>query len=372
MQIDRYLKSGVREWLDQRMVFIGGPRQVGKTYLAKEFIASTRDYFTWDDLADREQIKSHRFPSAAGTLVLDEVHKYPSWRSLLKGLYDKNAGQLRFLVTGSARLDHFRRGGDSLFGRYHYFRLHPFSFGEVDAEYKRTTLEALLAYGGFPEPFIRHNARFARIWRRERIARVVHQDLRDLTNLKDYHQLELLADLLPSKVGSLLSLNSIAEDLAKSPHTIANWIDILGSVYQCYTVPPYGPPKIKANRKQQKLYLWDWSTIEDEGPRFENLVASHLLKYCHWVEDTEGHRMELRFLKDQQGHEVDFVVLKDKRPLLAVECKSGERAVSPSLRYFQGRIPCDALYQVHTGARSYQQDGIRVMPFGDFCRQIGV
>ncbi len=372
MQIERYLKSSVQEWLDQRMVFIGGPRQVGKTHLAREFIAAPRDYYSWDDLADREQIKSHRFPADSGTLVLDEVHKYPQWRSLLKGLYDKNAGQLRFIVTGSARLDLFRRGGDSLFGRYHYFRLHPFSYGEVDAEYRLETLDALLEYGGFPEPFIRHTARFARIWRRERMARVIHQDLRDLTNLKDYTQLELLADLLPSKVGSLLSLNSIAEDLAKSPHTIANWIDILGSVYQCYTVAPYGPPKIKANRKQQKLYLWDWSVIESPGARFENLVASHLLKYCHLMEDTEGHQMELRFLRDQQGHEVDFVVLKNKRPALMVECKTGERAASPSLLYFRDRVSCRELYQVHGGERSYQQDGVRVMPFGEFCRIIGV
>lgn len=372
MPIVRYLSNHIEEWLNDRMVFIGGPRQVGKTHLAKTFMSPKDGYYSWDDLRDRVTIKEHSFPGAAKTLVLDEIHKYPRWRTLLKGTYDKSKDRLKIIVTGSARLDHFRKSGDSLFGRYHYFRLHPLTLPEIQMQSKKDGLSSLLRFGGFPEPFLKQKESFAKIWRRERSARVFHDDLRDLTNLKDYTQLELLADLLPSKVGSLLSLNSLGEDLEKSPHTIAHWISILESIYHCYLVPPYGPPKVKALKKQQKLYLWDWSALEDEGAKFENFVASHLLKFCHFIEDTQGDLMELRFLKDQFGREVDFVVLKNKKPLFAVECKSGEKHLGPHLRYFKERTTIPKFFQVHLGDRHSLVDGIEVIPFALFCEKVGL
>ncbi|MEI7973903.1 MAG: AAA family ATPase [Bdellovibrio sp.] len=303
MQITRYLAPAVLKWLNTRMVFIEGPRQVGKTFLGKAFIKDSRSYLSWDDLGDREIIRSHRIGQLSSPLLLDEIHKYSRWRSLMKGVFDKKSDDLKIIVTGSARLDHFGKGGDSLFGRYHYLRLHPFSLPELMSAGQPATLDELLEFGGFPEPFLQKDPSFLKIWRRERVARVITQDLRDLTNLKDYSDLEILADILPSKVGSLLSYNKIGEDLEKSPHTIKNWIQILGSVYHCYTIAPYGPPRVKALKKQQKLYLWDWSVVPNEGAKFENLVASQLLEYCHYVEDTQGDAMELRFLKDEFGRE---------------------------------------------------------------------
>lgn len=372
MQINRYLTDSINTWLDQRMVFIGGPRQVGKTYLSKTFLENKKSYLSWDDISDRELLKKHQIPVNSSILAIDEIHKYPRWRTLLKGFYDKNSEDIKLIITGSARLDLFRKGGDSLFGRYHYLRLHPFSLHEIDSKMGKDSVQALLRFGGFPEPFIKQSDSFSKIWTRERMAKVIHQDLRDLTTLKDYTDLELLADLLPSRVGSLLSVNSIAEDLEKSPHTIKNWIEILSTVYQCYSIAPFGPPKIKAIKKQQKLYLWDWSVIPDIGPRFENMVASHLLKYCHFIEDTQGDQMELRFLRDQFNHEVDFVVLKNTKPLFAVECKTGEKQLSKSVLFYKAKTTIPKFYQVHLGKKHYQSDGVTVLPFQEFSKEVGL
>lgn len=373
MHLVRYLNPAVQEWKSQRMVFIGGPRQVGKTFLAKEFLKSPDCYLSWDDLEDREKLRQHKFPPEFKLMVFDEVHKYARWRTLLKGLYDKKHLNQQFIVTGSARLDHFRKGGDSLFGRYHYLRLHPFSVSEVVNEFGNRSLEKLLKYGGFPEPLFKQNDSFSKIWRRERVARVIQQDLRDLTNLKDYSLLEVLADAIPALVGSLLSIKSLAEDLEKSPHTIKNWIEILESVYLCFRILPYGPPRIKAMKKQAKIFLWDWSAVENHGPRFENLVACHLLKFCHFVEDTQGDLMELRFIHDQVGREVDFVVLKNKKPLFAVEVKAGDRDLSSGVRYFRENTNIPKFYQVHLGTRDSgsSQTG-HILPFQKFCQLEGL
>ena len=243
---------------------------------------------------------------------------------------------------------------------------------EIQPYLQTKTVDSLLRFGGFPEPLIKGEERFSKIWRAERTQRVIHQDLRDLTNLKDYIELELLADALPPRVGSLLSVNSLAEDLDKSPHTISRWLEVLSSVYTCFIIKPYGPPKIKAMKKQGKLYLWDWSAIEDMGARFENMVASHLLKHCHFIEDTEGDQMELRFVRDSLGREIDFVVLRNRKPAFAVECKSGERGASKSLKYFKERTKIPELFQVHLGTKSFLQDGIAVLPFAEFCMNKGI
>lgn len=261
------------------MVLIGGPRQVGKTTLAKSFIKDKKQYMTWDDLEDRAVIKSHQVNTDLKIVVLDEIHKYARWRTLIKGLFDKYSDILSIIVTGSAKLDHFRKGGDSLVGRYHYYRLHPLSLPEVDPKYKAETTKDLLKYGGFPEPFSIKNENEYRRWQRERLSRVVFQDVSDLGTVKELTKIELLVDLLPSKVGSVLSIKSIQEDLEVSPNTVSHWIEILELVYYCYRILPYGPPKIRAVKKSNKLYLWDWAQVENSGARFENMVASHLLKY---------------------------------------------------------------------------------------------
>jgi len=367
----RYLQKPIEQDLREKMVFLGGPRQVGKTTFAQSLIKDFRDghaaYLNWDLVSDRRSILEGAWPSSERLIILDEIHKYVKWRSLIKGYYDKFKNSHEFLVTGSARLDHYRKGGDSLVGRYHYFRMHPLSLAEVGEE----NLKELLRFGGFPEPFIRQRASTLRRWHLERRERVIYSDIRDLERVNEISHIELLAEALPERVGSPLSRKNLAEDLEVDFKTAERWITILENVYYCFRISPFGAPRIKAVKKEQKLYLWDWSEHSDEGKRWENFVASHLLKFCHFEQDTQGHKMELRFLRDVTGREVDFVVLRDKIPIFAVECKSGEKGASPHLNYFSARTSIPTFFQVHQGTREYSSsDKIHVLPFAKFCKKL--
>jgi hypothetical protein len=255
-------------------------------------------------------------------------------------------------------------------GRYRYFRLHPFSLRELTRSPSRSDLEALLKFGGFPEPLFARNEAEHRIWQRDRISRVVREDLRDLERVREISLIEHLVDMLPSRVGSPLSVKSLSEDLQVAHKTAERWLTILENMYVCFRISPYGTPRVRAVKKERKLYLWDWSSVPDSGPRFENLVASQLLKYCHWVEDTEGYSMELRFLRDSDGREVDFVVLRDRKPLFAVECKWGEKAIGAATRYFAERTPIPRFYQVHLGEKSFATGKVTVLPFIDLCEEL--
>jgi predicted AAA+ superfamily ATPase len=357
------------------MVFIGGPRQVGKTTLSLNYLSPSSirnpQYLNWDFADDKSRILKNQIPLTGPRVLLDEIHKYRKWRNLLKGLYDKYHEEHSFIVTGSARLDYFRKGGDSLLGRYRYFRLHPFSLTEFSKNPSAKELKQLLKFGGFPEPLFHMNESEHRIWQRERMQRVISEDLRDLESVKEISLVLLLAEILPTKVGSPLSLNSLSEDLEVSQPTVKRWIELLSLLYYSFLVSPFGTARIRAVKKLQKLYLWDWSLVEEDGFRFENLVASHLLKYCHFLEDTEGFKMELRYLRDTDGREIDFVVLKDRKPLFAVECKSGEKELSKHIEYFRQRTNIPAFYQVHTKEQDYgSPKSGRVLPLTTFCKEL--
>lgn len=375
----RYITRCVASDLAEKMVFVGGPRQVGKTTFALSMLSGQQDesspgYLNWDVLEDRESILDARLPPDASTVIFDEVHKYARWRDLLKGLYDKHKSSVSFLVTGSARLDYYRKGGDSLQGRYHYHRLHPFSAREVADQPDAATIEQLLAFGGFPEPFLKASERAHRRWLREISQRVIHEDIASLENVREISNLDLLLHHLPACVGSPLSVNSLSKLLQVAPQTVDHWLAIFERLYLCYRIPPFGAKRIRAVRKEKKLYFWDWSRVADPGPRFENMVAGHLLKYCHAVEDSEGHEMELRFIRDTDKREVDFVVMRDGVPEFAVECKTGERSVSQACRYFRERTAIPRFYQVHLGQRDFgnAEAGTRVMPFARFCSEVGL
>jgi predicted AAA+ superfamily ATPase len=327
-------------------------------------------YLSWDDVRVRPRLRHGELPPNEPRVVLDEIHKYPRWRNLVKGLYDTRPPGQSFLVTGSARLEVYRRGGDSLHGRYHPYRLHPFSLAEAGGG--RDVLDALLRFGGFPEPFSKGSERHWRRWHRERVDRVVRDDLRDLERVRDVALVELMVDALPARVGSPLSVKNLREDLEVAHDTAERWISILENLYYCFRIPPFGPRRIRAVKKEMKLYLWDWSAIDDPGARFENLVASHLLKLCHFVEDTEGHRMELRFLRDTDGREVDFVVLRDRKPWFAVEAKVSDRDPDRALRYFKKRTSIPTWFQVHLGARDAVIDGVRLLPLSKLCEEVAI
>lgn len=364
--------------LGEKMAFVGGPRQVGKTTLALSLLgpkatAASPAYLTWDSLEDRDAILTGRLPAGGSwhggksLVILDELHKFAGWRTLVKGWFDKHRSTTAFLVTGSARLDYYRKGGDSLVGRFHYHRLHPLSIREAGC-----SVAELLRFGGFPEPFVKGEERFHRRWLREVSARIIHDDLRDLERVREVSQLELLLHHLPSCVGSPLSANSLGKLLQVSHASIERWLAMFERLYLVYRIEPFGSRRIRAVRKERKLYFWDWSRVTEPGPRFENLVASHLLKYCHAVEDTEGRAMELRFIRDTDRREIDFVVLRDGLPEFAVECKTGEREPAPACRYFRERTDIPAFYQVHCGEKDYgnPRSGTRVLPFARFCTEL--
>lgn len=371
----RYIENSIEKFLEKKMVFVGGPRQVGKTTVCLKFLdppeIENPAYLNWDDLNDKKALRHGELPNSP-VLVLDEIHKYKLWRNLIKGFYDKKKNIQKFIVTGSARLDYYRSGGDSLLGRYRYLRLHPLSVAELGLKSSQE-MESLLKFGGFPEPYFSQDETEWKLWNRERLYRLVNDDIRDLESVRDISNVELLAENLPERVGSPLSINNIALDLGVNFRTAENWVKILERVYYCFRILPYGSTKINAVKKERKLYLWDWSQLESAGAKFENLVASHLLKYCHFLEDTQGEQMELRFLRDMEKREVDFVVLKNKKPLFAVECKTGEKKVSPHLSYFKQRTSIPRFYQVHLGERDYSsQEGIRVLPFTTFSQELGL
>ena len=373
--LTRYLSAPIKADLGRKMVFLSGaPRQVGKTTLALALLGARRrrhpGYLNWDDPRVRPELLRGRLPGGEKLVVLDEIHKYPRWRNLVKGLYDTEGDRIAFLVTGSARLDHYRKGGDSLQGRYHHYRLHPLSLGELGAGPSPGDLEALMQFGGFPEPLLAGDTRTWRRWQRERQSRVVYEDLRDLENVREVALVELLVEALPDRVGAPLSVRSLCGDLQVAHETVERWLGILENLYVCFRIPPFGAPRIRAVKKEKKLYLWDWSLTPGKGERFENLVACHLLKYCHHLEDMEGHRMELRFIRDTDRREVDFVVLRNNEPLFAVECKSGEKSPSPTIAYFRQRTPIAEFYQVHLGERDFVANGTRVLPFRTFCEEL--
>ena len=371
----RYLEEFIKEDLKTKMVFIGGPRQVGKTTLAQGLLRNYRDghpaYLNWDNDHHRHKIKNQNWPKNEPLIIFDEIHKHKKWRTLLKGYYDTFKNSHSFLVTGSARLDHFRKGGDSLLGRYYYYRLHPYSVAELN--HATTNVERLLKFGGFPEPYHTQDDRYLRRWHIQRLDRLIRTDLKDWEDVKDLEKIYQLAEELPNRVGSPLSINSLAKDIEADFKSIKRWLGILSSLYYCYQISPFGAAKIRAVKKEQKLYLYDWSQVESPGIRFENMVASHLLKYCHYMEDVEGYKMELRFLRDTDKREIDFVLLKNKKPLFAVECKYGDKKLSPHIPYFRERTDIPHFYQIHLGQASKQiDDRTSILPFIDFCRHVGL
>jgi len=361
---NRYLTEFVYKDLQEKMVFIGGPRQVGKTTFAVSLIADkfkNHAYYNWDNREDRKKILQSTWPGNAELIILDEIHKYKNWKNLIKGEYDKLKTKYKFMVTGSARLDIYRRGGDSLQGRYHYYRLHPFSLAEYlnirnriqifkeialqEGSYDKE-FDTFFEFGGFPEPLLKGSARFLRRWHNEKVERMFREDITDIEQIRDLGSMKLLSDILADKVGSLLSINAIREDLEVSHRAVTHWLNILEIFYYHFRIYPFARQKIRSIKKEPKLYLWDWSEIEDPAIRFENMVAAHLLKLCHFLYDFEGYRAELFFLRNVDKKEVDFLVTIDRKPWFAVEAKQAFKEVEKSIQYFKERLKIPYTYQV--------------------------
>lgn len=359
----RYLQEQVEADLSEKMVFVGGPRQVGKTTLAQSLLPDRTGYLNWDIPSHRERILRRELPDT-GRWVFDELHKNRRWRSFLKGLYDEHGADHEILVTGSARLDFYRFGGDSLQGRYHFLRLHPFSMAELKTS-GRDDLRALLELSGFPEPLLGGSATEARRWSLAYRDRLIREDVTSLENISDLAKLELLAIALPSRVGSPLSINSLREDLQVAHATLVRWLEVLERLYAIFRVAPFGAPLLRAVKKERKHYHFDWTVVESMPARFENLVAAHLLKWVEYQIDTQGRALELRYFRDTDGREVDFVIAaRGGKPVAFVECKWEDAPLDRSLRYLCARFPGVPAWQVSAvGTRDYlTPEGIRVAP----------
>ena len=380
----RYPEATISTDLASKMVLLAGPRQVGKTTLARQILSTWPQgvYLSWDNRADRRDIRAARWPGGPALVVLDELHKWKGWKRWLKGEYDKHQPATRFLVTGSARLDVYRRGGDSLQGRYHHYRLHPFSHNEARGQRpaapapgeplaagtgSKDMVDALMRYGGFPEPFLAQSDRQHRRWQKERLDRFFREDVRDLEAVRDLSSIEILADLIAERVASPLSLNALREDLEVSHRAVTHWVDILERLYYLVRVRPFAATTIRGLHKRSKAYLWDWSQATMTGPRFENLVALHLLKFCHWLQDTEGFDVDLRYVRDRTGREIDFLVTVNRKPWFAVDARVSDTAIDPSLVYFRDRLKIPFAYQVVLQSpRDFVEKGVRCLPAAAF------
>ncbi|MBI4356566.1 MAG: ATP-binding protein [Gammaproteobacteria bacterium] len=358
--MERYIAPLVEEFSREKFVLLSGPRQVGKTTLAKKWLEAEKgSYVNWDDASDRKLILEQTFLSqtegkASSAFVFDELHKYARWKSWLKGLYDKHAHHLKVVVTGSAKLDVYKRHGDSLFGRYESLRLHPLSIGELshgklvppptdwlhlgEKSVPFTLWEQLKNRGGFPEPFYKDNALQHRRWSLRRRELLIQQDLRDISEIKTLSLVEHLTLLLPSRIASPLSLNSLREELQVAFDTLKSWLLVLEKLYWCYRISPYSKNISRSLRKEQKLYFWDWSGVPEAPARFENMVASHLLKAVQAWTDVGYGEFNLHYFRDLEKREVDFVITQNRIPVVLIECKVNSQSLSPELHYLNAHL----------------------------------
>ena len=363
----RYCEKFISNDLKKKMVFLGGPRQVGKTTLGKRLITEKTwnggEYFNWDVDEDRRAILKKLWRKDSPLVIFDEIHKYPRWKNWVKGVWDGRPSDQTYLVTGSARLDVYKRGGDSLMGRYHYWRLHPLTIDELplgmdpDEGFRR-----LLLFGGFPEPFFTADEREARRWRKERFDRIIKEDIRDLEHIRQLQLLELFVDALRSRVGGLVTLANIAEEIQISPKTALTWLRIIEKMYLCFAVYPYTKNLPRSILKPPKVYFFDNADcLGDDGQRLENLVATHLLKRLHFIEDYFGHTCKLCYIRDKDGREVDFITIIDGKVHDLVEVKAADGNISSNLRYYTKILqPKRAVQIVSQLERSFDHDTIRV------------
>ncbi|OGS20122.1 MAG: hypothetical protein A2252_11165 [Elusimicrobia bacterium RIFOXYA2_FULL_39_19] len=381
--MERYLSKIIYEDLQDKMIFIAGPRQIGKTTLAKHLgSVHYKDkfiYLNWDNRQDRRVILKEEFPGKNELIIFDEIHKYKKWKNYVKGEYDKNKDNFKIIVTGSSRLDLYRKHGDSMLGRYYYFRIHPLTVAELlnmknnyepfsklnvqdGSNNSSKIFNDLYKFGGFPEMYLKKDLNKLGRWHNSRIEGIVRQDIRDIASIRDLSTMELLAETIPEKIGSLLSINSLTEDLQVSFKTVRSWIDCLEQVYYIFRIYPYQSKSINSLKKEPKIYLWDWSALKEEGPKLENIVASHLLKFCHYLYDVKGHKAELKFLRDKQQREVDFLITVDNKPWFCVEVKNSKQEISKSLYYYKKSLKIPHSYQiVNENGVNYIKDGIQVV-----------
>lgn len=367
---DTIVQSHIKS--DQEMLFISGPRQVGKTTVSKnaEKLTDNFLYLNWDNEDNRNLIllgpsaiikHAHLnvLSESKPIIVFDEIHKRPDWKNFLKGFFDSYGKDLHIIITGSARLDIYKQGSDSLMGRYFPYRMHPLSVAEClrtdlptseivqPAQITDEAFKALLEFGGFPKPFIKRDRQFSLRWQNLRRQQLIQEDIRDLQIIHDLNRLQLLMDLLKNQATKQITYNTLAKFTRASIDTITRWIEVLEAFYYCYRLRPWSKNISRSLIKEPKIFLWDWSVITDPGSRAENFVASHLLKATQYWTDSGLGEYGLFYIRTLDKKEVDFLVSKNGEPWVLVEVKlSNNKDISPHLKVFQEQLAAEHAFQV--------------------------
>jgi len=371
----RYIYEEIKNDLKKKMVFVTGPRQVGKTYLAKSICSEFKSptYLNYDDIDDAAIIRNRHWPLNSDLVVLDEIHKMKDWKNFLKGTFDTRPEGQTFLITGSARLETFRQTGDSLAGRYFHYRLNPISVKElygILSPYE--AVSSLNTLGGFPEPFLSGSQEEANRWRRQYYTGLVREDILDFSRIQEIRAIKLLLEMLRKRVGSPISYTSLAGDLQIAPNTVRKYISILESLYIVFSIRPFHKNIARAILKEPKIYFYDSGFIEmDEGHRFENTVATCLLKHIQYLQDAKGRDIHLHYIKTKDGKEIDFAISEKGVLRHCIEAKLSETSLSPHLRYFKNKFPDTPMAQLtHNLRQEKEVNEISIVPAGEWLARL--
>lgn len=371
--MDRYPKTHVIEDLNSKIVLLTGPRQSGKTTLAKH-LTKSYDYLNVDVSEDVLIIKEKKWDRNKELVIFDELHKLDKWKQFLKGIYDKEGVRPKLLVTGSAKLDTYKKVGDSLAGRYFQYRLYPFDLYELKLFWsgnQQNALERLLTCSGFPEPFLSGDETTYRRWQKTHHDIILRQDLIDYESVRDIKSIEILVELLRQRVGGGISYANLANDLQRDPNTIKRWCSILENIYIIFKVLPYHNNIARSILKEPKFYFFDTALVKNAGARLENLVAFSLLKWLHWLEDTKGYDVSLNYCRTKDDQEIDFICIIENRKYL-IEVKTSNHNLSHHFAYFRKFHPDAKCIQLVLNLdREYTYpDGTRICSLIPWLRDI--
>ena len=371
--MQRLQKQIILKDLEKKIVLLVGPRQCGKTWLAKDIAKefSNSVYLNYDQPLDKKIIQDQAWLESTDLLILDELHKMKDWKNYLKGVYDTKPDSLRILVTGSARLDVYDLLGDSLAGRYFRHRLLPLSLAELEQVSEPLDMNKLLERGGFPEPYLAENSIEADRWRLHYINSLLSTDVFEIDTIHNIKGMHLVFNLLRSRVGSPLSYQSLAEDVAVSPTTIKKYIQILESLFIIFTVHPYSNNIARSLLKEPKIYFFDTGLVQgDDGAKFENLVAVSLLKHVYGKIDMEAEKYALHYLRTKDGQEVDFALVYQDTIETMIEAKLSESTPTKSLIKFYEKYNHPAVQLVKSLRNDYQQQGVHILKAEKFLAHL--